>query len=98
MFNASMRLNVARAIRQAHFEVLGEELSAKHGYGLDGDGLEAIYYHLAKKFGWTPNECRALSQDDLALALSEELNGWTLPKPLRGLSKAIEKALESPKE
>ena len=54
-------------------EETGDLLAKKHGYkGLSG--LEAARYHLMQKHHWLPRDLNSMSNEDLQLALSQELS------------------------
>ncbi len=67
-------------------EVFGDSLRTTHGWKNELDGLEAIRYYLMTKHHWTPAVLRAMSLEDLRFALTEEMQGWTLPKDAGGRS------------
>jgi hypothetical protein len=80
-------LKLIEAKQALLIEVLGEDLSKKNKWKLDGD--EAVYLYLAKKYGWTLEHCRGLSFENLALALSEELEAAPWPKHLQSVFDAL---------
>lgn len=63
-------------------EVFGDTLAQREGYQ-DINGMEAIYLYLIRTHHWLPRDVRAMNQDDLRLALHQELQGWTLPPAAR---------------
>lgn len=63
-------------------EVFGHELADKQGWR-DIDGMEAIWLYLINKHHWLPRDVRAMTKDDLRLALHEEMQGWTAPPAAR---------------
>jgi len=64
-------------------EVFGDHLAQREGYGSGLDGLEACRYYLLQKHHWLPREVLALSCEEMRFALSEEMQGWTLPPEAR---------------
>ena len=62
--------------------VFGDTLAKREGYK-DIDGMDAIYLYLINKHGWLPRDVRAMSTDDLRLALHVQMQGWTAPKAAR---------------
>ena len=63
-------------------EVFGDTLAQQQGYK-DIDGMEAIYLYLIRTHHWLPRDVRAMNQEDLRLALHQEMQDWTLPPALR---------------
>jgi hypothetical protein len=74
-------LHISQANLNYMLEAFGNTVAKREGYK-DLDGMEAIYFYLITKYSWLPNQVRALSTDDIRLVLSQEMHGWTLPKPL----------------
>lgn len=72
LHDASGKLNYA-------LEVFGFHLAKQKGWK-DIDGMEAVHYYLIQKYHWLPRDVRAMTPDDIRLALHEEMQGWTLPK------------------
>lgn len=60
-------------------EVFGDTLAQREGYQ-DIDGIDAIYLYLIRTHHWLPRDVRAMSQEDLQLALHQEMQGWTAPQ------------------
>jgi hypothetical protein len=58
-------------------ESLGDAIGAKNKWELRG--MDAIALYLAKKYGWTIEHCRALSIENLLVALHEELKNHRNP-------------------
>lgn len=66
--------------------VFGDTIAKREKYkSSDLNGIEAVYFYLIHKFGWLPRDVRSMSFEDIRFVLSEELNGWTLPKDARGI-------------
>jgi hypothetical protein len=63
-------------------EVFGDHIAKREDYK-NLDGIEAIHFYLIHKFSWLPRDVRSMSHDDLRFVLSQELEGWTLPKAAR---------------
>ncbi|KQP40000.1 hypothetical protein ASF44_07990 [Pseudorhodoferax sp. Leaf274] len=63
-------------------EVFGFELAKRAGWQ-DIDGMDAVHLHLINKHHWLPRDVRSMTEDDLRLALHEEMQGWTLPTAAR---------------
>ncbi|MGV1097818.1 hypothetical protein ACUUL3_00210 [Thiovibrio sp. JS02] len=43
-------------------------------------GIDAVHFYLIQKYHWLPSQVRSMSDDDLRFVLTEEMQGWTLPK------------------
>jgi hypothetical protein len=56
---------------------------------------EAIWFYLVKKNNWTIDYCRSLKDDDLRFVLTEEMDGWAIPKEFRGVADPLHKALSA---
>lgn len=56
-------------------EEFGDYLSAKNKYN-NVDGIEAIHIYLIKTYRWLPRDVKAMSYDEMRLALHTELQGW----------------------
>lgn len=67
-------------------EVFGDSLKKSQGWKNDLDGLDAVHYYLMQKHHWLPSVVRAMSLEDLRFALTEEMQGWKLPKDAGGRS------------
>lgn len=63
-------------------EVFGFHLAEKHGWKTI-DGMEAVHYHLIRKYHWLPRDVRSMSPEDIRLALHEEMQDWTPPAAAR---------------
>ncbi|MEN1941039.1 hypothetical protein WCE39_08090 [Luteimonas sp. MJ174] len=66
-------------------ELFGDELAAKQGWKRL-DGIQAVRYYLMQKHNWLPAQVNSMSQDDLEFAMTQEMQGWTAEKALRGNS------------
>lgn len=64
-------------------EVFGDGLAQKYGWKHNLKGLEAVHYYLMTKYHWTPAQLRSMPLEDLRFALTEEMQGWTLPREAR---------------
>jgi len=73
------RMQVAQAGLNYSLECFGDHLAKQKGYK-NLDGFDALRYYLMEKHHWLPAPARALSMEDLAFALHQERQGWTLPK------------------
>lgn len=60
-------------------EIFGFHLAQQHGWK-DIDGMDAVHYYLIQKYHWLPRDVRSMTQEDIRLALHEEMQGWTVPK------------------
>ncbi|ELY4662219.1 hypothetical protein SMZ96_000834 [Cronobacter muytjensii] len=78
-YHVRWRLHHAKADLAYSLECFGDHLAEEESYPSAIDGFEAIYLYLSRKHGWTIRQCREMSMDDLQLALSLEMQGWTLP-------------------
>lgn len=69
-------IRMLRATAEAQLEVSTEILGDILGehYGIDGDGMDAIVFHLVKEHHWLPSEIRNMDRDDLRLVLSSEFD------------------------
>lgn len=81
-FTVLKRLHEANGNLAYSLTVFGFELAKRHGYK-NIDGMDAIYLYLINKHHWLPRDVRAMSQQDLELALHEEMQDWTLPPAAR---------------
>lgn len=77
-----VRWNLHRAIADLNYtlECFGDHLGREQGYPPNIDGFEAIYLYLCEKHHWPISQCRLMEKEDIRLALSQEMKGWTLPK------------------
>ncbi len=76
------RLHKANGDLNYLLEVFGFTLAEQQGYK-DIDGMEAIYLYLVNKHHWLPRDVRSMTQEDLRLALHQEMQGWTVPAAAR---------------
>jgi hypothetical protein len=81
-FKTLRRLHDANGGLNYHLHVFGITLAKQQGYG-DIDGMEAIYLYLINKHHWLPRDVRSMSQEDMRLALHQEMQGWTAPSAAR---------------
>lgn len=65
-------------------DIFGDSLKARCKWKNDLKGLDAVHYYLMQKHDWTPAQVRSMTLEDLRFALSEEMQGWTLPKDAVG--------------
>lgn len=72
--------------------MFGSQLISKNKWEVSE--REALSVYLAKKYGWTIEHCQALSYENLALALKEEMAGWKLPKHLTRVCAPLREAIE----
>jgi hypothetical protein len=59
-------------------DVFGFELAKRQGYK-DLDGRDAVHLYLINKHHWLPRDVRSMSDADMVLVLTEEMQGWQLP-------------------
>lgn len=78
-YEATYRLLHAEADLAYSLDVFGDHLAENHDLG-DLYGLDAVHLYLVKKHGWTPAQARDMSPEDKRLALTTEMEGYTLPK------------------
>lgn len=69
----------------SHHEYLlipfGDYLAKREGYkSRDLVGLEAVHFYICHKFKWKPSDVKSMTLADLQFLLTEEMNGWTVPK------------------
>lgn len=81
-FDNLKRLHEHRGNLAYLLEVFGHTLAQREGYK-NIDGMEAIYLYLIHKHHWLPRDVRTMSQEDLQLALHQEMQGWTAPPAAR---------------
>lgn len=81
-FEALRRLHEANGGLNYLLEVFGFDLAKQHGWK-DIDGMEAVWLYLINKHHWLPRDVKAMTPDDLRLALHQEMQGWTAPKAAR---------------
>lgn len=77
------RLHQAQGALAYTLVVFGDGLRKKQGWKNDLSGIDAVHYYLMQKHHWTPAQVRSMSYDDLRFALTEEMQGWTLPADAR---------------
>ncbi len=79
------RWNLHRAIADLNYslECFGDYLAQEHSYPSEIEGFEAVYLYLCNKHNWTIAQCRLMDKEDIRLALSQEMKGWTLPPEAR---------------
>ena len=64
--------------------VFGDTLAKREKYKDEGlDGMDAIHFYLIQKFHWLPKDVRAMSAEDIRFVLTEEMEGWVMPKAAR---------------
>lgn len=78
----SRRLHVTLGELAYSLEVFGDALAQREKYKSVG-GMDAIHLYLIRKYHWLPRDVRSMSAEDMRFVLSEELEGWTLPKAAR---------------
>lgn len=78
-YEQNKKILAIMAEQEYHLHVFGDELSARYKYK-SVSGIEAVDYHLMQKYHWLPSQIRAMTAEDKRFALSEEMQGWTLPK------------------
>lgn len=76
------KLHAAQGDLAYLLQVFGDTLAQQQGY-THIDGMEAIYLYLIHKHHWLPRDVRAMTPDDLRLALHQEMQGWTAPAAAR---------------
>ncbi|HEB0918103.1 TPA: hypothetical protein RY299_003835 [Enterobacter cloacae] len=91
LYHVRWQLHHAKADSAYALECFGDHLAKEESYPSSVDGFEAIYVYLSRKHGWTIRQCREMSMDDLQLALSVEMKGWTLPPDAIKAGRAHEK-------
>lgn len=77
---ARKELHQAQAGLSYFLELFGDQLGNRQGWKNDLDGIDAVHYYLMQKHHWTPAQVRSMTHEDLRIALSEEMQGWTVPK------------------
>ncbi|MEC5321501.1 hypothetical protein VSX61_21635 [Brenneria populi subsp. brevivirga] len=75
------KLHQANAALDYSLECFGDHLAEQESYPVDG--FDAIYLYLTNKHKWPIDTCKAMSKEDIRLALAVELKGWTLPRDAR---------------
>lgn len=81
-YEVTRRLRVTEGELAYDLDVFGEELAKREGYKAV-DGLDAVHLYLMNRHHWLPRDVRSMSFEDLRFALSEEMQGWTLPAAAR---------------
>ena len=74
-----LRLHSAQGHLNYSLEMFGDDLAKREGYR-GHTGIEAIQFYLVHKFGWLPGDVRAMSLEDVRFVMTEEMEGWTMPK------------------
>ena len=82
LINARAGLAQSRAHTAFLITCFGDHVAQQEGYK-STEGLEAIYIYLIRKHHWLPRDVRAMSLEDLELALHVELQDWTPPEAVR---------------
>lgn len=77
--NARWRIHYETARLNYYLECFGDHLAQEESYPTGVDGFDAIFLYLSLKRGWTIQQCRQMSMEDLRLVLSVEMKGWRLP-------------------
>lgn len=78
-FEATYQLLHAEADLVYTLDVFGDHLAEHHPLG-DLYGMDAVHLYLVNKHGWMPAQVREMSSEDKRLALSHEMEGFTLPR------------------
>ncbi|EFW80843.1 hypothetical protein [Pseudomonas savastanoi] len=61
--------------------VFGDTLTKREKYkSPDLTGIEAVHYYLIQKYSWTPSQVRGMSFEDIRFVLTEEMNGYVMPR------------------
>ena len=81
-FDNLKRLHESNGALAYLLEVFGFTLAEREGYK-DIDGMEAIHLYLMHKHHWLPRDIKAMSQEDLRLALHVEMQDWNPPPAAR---------------
>lgn len=82
LYDSRRRYYEASGALDYHLTVFGDELARRQGYR-SIDGLEAVHLYLVNKHHWLPRDVKSMSLEDLRFALSEEMQGWTVPAEAR---------------
>ena len=62
----------------------GDHIAAREEYkDEDLQGIAAVHFYICHKFQWRPAEVQKMSAEELRFLLTEEMQGWTLPKDAR---------------
>lgn len=86
LLETGARIRVLNAECSFYLDAFSEHLAKTNGWDLSE--RDPIYLYLVKKYKWTLNEVRSLSDDDLKLVLHEEYRAWT---PSADVIKAFQK-------
>lgn len=80
-----VRWKLQRAIADLNYslECFGDHLAQEKGYPSGIDGFDAVYLYLCEKYNWPIAQSRQMDKEDIRLALSQEMKGWTLPPEAR---------------
>lgn len=81
------RYEVLKSLYQAHGDlayslaVFGDDLAKREQYkSVDLTGMDAIYFYLSHKYKWMPKDVKAMSFEDIRFILTEDMDGWVMPK------------------
>lgn len=78
------RLHEAEGGLAYSLAVFGDEIAKREKYADPGlTGIDAVRYYLIHKFRWLPRDVRSMTAEDIRFVLSEEMNGWVMPKDAR---------------
>lgn len=64
-----------------HLALFGDHIAEREGYKAL-EGIEAVHFYICHKFRWTPSQVRGMAPADLEFLLTEEKQGWHVPKEL----------------
>jgi hypothetical protein len=92
----NLSIKMLKLPRSLTIDLLGEDLAEKHKWRLEP--REAISLYLVKKYGWTIEHCNAMSDDNIEIALCDELRTFPRPKKLAPVYEALEPSLEKLKK
>ncbi len=76
------KVHIAEANLAYILDVFGDTLAEREGYKMDR-GMDAVNVYLVLKFHWLPRDVRSMSNEDKRLALTKELQDWTMPAVAR---------------
>ena len=79
LFDSTRRLILTEAELTYHLHVFGDSLCEREGFPSSLMGIEAVHFLLIQKYSWLPRDVRAMSPEDMRLALEDELENWQLP-------------------
>lgn len=78
------RLHEAEGGLAYSLAVFGDEIAKREKYAdPELTGMDAVHYYLIHKFHWLPRDVRSMTAEDIRFVLSEEMNGWVMPKDAR---------------